>query len=1091
MNHKPKIPATELLGKFIIIDQSLRDFRGHHFEYDIAVAEAAASKGWRPMIVSHESFRRSLHPKGIKVYPIFRMAWDKYTGRGFRVAVGRLLKHLNPARYFYVARNSVVYLLVFTLRGRPGLIAFWERVKGDGRQVRWRCEAIKRLGPRIFESFKHVPFLRTLLSGVWTGCLSMFSLLSRRGLPEQSMLFARDLKKALVTVKADSKDTVFIHTSSVEELEGALLLLTVLKKSSLPTFHLLLRRDCYEDLTVHTHGLGLRACLKRFHASGLYPRHVRFYTDTDLLKAQYDKQSEIRFVTVPIPFRHELIDRHARDEGRAMTAARAKNIVYMGDARPEKGYQLLPDMVQALWPNYVEKGKVCFTFQSNFNVPGGEPGMFEARQRLQHFPSETVRLLTEPMPPAEYYRHLGEADVVIIPCLADRYAARSSGILAEALAAGKPVIVPANTWMAAQIDPSRGRTYKDLCGLPQAVTEILDDYDSFQRAARDYAAVWRQRHSPEAVVACLTEQLAEMRLAPEGRPVVQPAVLYIMDADAFINKTGSEQVAKNQLDYLRRCNYRVYGVLLMMDIMTVGFDARKGAVAVARNTEDLGFAGLWVLRYENRMSTFRSNIKTIRACKRNVYSLDRELNTRRGFPLPKTLREFIKNTPLDCVFVNYVPNIEIVKRLRVPKDVPVICEMHDIQAHQYAMYGKRDVDHEEFARECAMLDRCASVIATNQIEMRKLKPYVRHARVQYVPQIIRSEPCKYGAMAGCRDLAEVLSAGGSDLEFVDWSTADESGNTWQVRRLERRAKEIDTLFVSTNHAPNIQSFDWFFHQVFLPYLAEKHVNVVVAGNIHWRIPHNLHPQVFLAGRQDTLTVLYATARIVILPIRAGAGTSIKTLEAVAKNKPIVATSLAFRGIDYDPRRFPVFDDPKDFARQILNLLESAHRRAEVPRRLYRLLRPDKWQQQYDTTMNEAFRNAIGDKALSPASPARNASRRSRDLVEWTQDIGRFNRVMRDFAERVPPDQGLVAPIVSALSDHHSRKTFRELYQAFMVNRSAPILKTSWWIRDSLERNVKSPPSFDEFVSQLKALVPETEGRVRTEARLRHPPARPA
>ena len=63
-------------------------------------------------------------------------------------------------------------------------------------------------------------------------------------------------------------------------------------------------------------------------------------------------------------------------------------VVYLGDARNEKGYQHLPGMAHALWKDFIQPGRVEVTLQSNYNMPGGEGGIPQARLKLQRFPHE-------------------------------------------------------------------------------------------------------------------------------------------------------------------------------------------------------------------------------------------------------------------------------------------------------------------------------------------------------------------------------------------------------------------------------------------------------------------------------------------------------------------------------------------------------------------------------------------------------------------------------------------------------------------------------------------------------------------------------
>ncbi len=52
------------ITKLLIVDQSLRDLNGHHFEYDVSVAAAASQRGISAVIAAHKSCDRFLR-KGI------------------------------------------------------------------------------------------------------------------------------------------------------------------------------------------------------------------------------------------------------------------------------------------------------------------------------------------------------------------------------------------------------------------------------------------------------------------------------------------------------------------------------------------------------------------------------------------------------------------------------------------------------------------------------------------------------------------------------------------------------------------------------------------------------------------------------------------------------------------------------------------------------------------------------------------------------------------------------------------------------------------------------------------------------------------
>ena len=55
------------MKKFIVIDHSLCNLQGHHYECSLSVAEAAAREGYEPIIITNKIFPQSLKPDNIKV----------------------------------------------------------------------------------------------------------------------------------------------------------------------------------------------------------------------------------------------------------------------------------------------------------------------------------------------------------------------------------------------------------------------------------------------------------------------------------------------------------------------------------------------------------------------------------------------------------------------------------------------------------------------------------------------------------------------------------------------------------------------------------------------------------------------------------------------------------------------------------------------------------------------------------------------------------------------------------------------------------------------------------------------------------------
>jgi len=271
----------------------------------------------------------------------------------------------------------------------------------------------------------------------------------------------------------------------------------------LPFFHLLLRRDYKEPNMSAPLGRPLPSLLAEFAQYGLWPARAAFYTDSEALSEQYLALSAVTFVTAPIPFRHELVDRFRGSASHGPPL----NLASLGYTRREKGFQPLVRAVARLYETLGRKGRVHFTIQ--YWAPSAElHRVAGSYYRLRGLPASYVTIVSDPLTPEQYYELLGRADGVILPYVASAYRRRSSGPLCEALAAGKPVVVPAGTWMAAQVDERRAETFGHPDELADAIIRLVDRFDSLSQEPGRYAPVWRKLHSPAALVDCLLRTAA-------------------------------------------------------------------------------------------------------------------------------------------------------------------------------------------------------------------------------------------------------------------------------------------------------------------------------------------------------------------------------------------------------------------------------------------------------------------------------------------------------------------------------------------------------------------------------------------------------
>lgn len=261
-----------------------------------------------------------------------------------------------------------------------------------------------------------------------------------------------------------------------------------------PRTVLLFRRDLDEQGADAAIGARSGACLLRQALADLYAcpgrERIRLLTDSDNLTEEHCQSLRRRFQTAPIPVDPALFVSGERRANKVAT------LLYLGDARTEKGYLVLPSIAFAL-KEELSSGRVQLILQSNFNVPRGESGIAAARDFLSRLPNVTI--LRHAISEQQYNNYLLSSDLILLPYQVDRYVSRTSGILAEAICAGVPAIVPSGTWLAEQVRRyGAGVTYQALDPKEpaRAVFEALGSLEALRMRAEDRRSVYANFHRP-------------------------------------------------------------------------------------------------------------------------------------------------------------------------------------------------------------------------------------------------------------------------------------------------------------------------------------------------------------------------------------------------------------------------------------------------------------------------------------------------------------------------------------------------------------------------------------------------------------------
>lgn len=142
------------------------------------------------------------------------------------------------------------------------------------------------------------------------------------------------------------------------------------------------------------------------------------------------------------------------------------------------------------------------------------------------------------------------------------------------------------------------------------------------------------------------------------------------------------------------------------------------------------------------------------------------------------------------------------------------------------------------------------------------------------------------------------------------------------------------LFVGGfRHTPNVDGIRWFVHDV-VPRLRAAgkrfHLNIVGA-NPPIDVLRLAGPDIAVLGfvADDRLVQLYASADMVVAPLRYGAGVKGKVVEAMAHGVPVVTTPVGAQGLDDASSMLFVAADAEGLARAIIEAAHPAHARLKA------------------------------------------------------------------------------------------------------------------------------------------------------------------
>lgn len=428
------------MANFVLVDHSLKAVGGHHYEYAVHVLHAARQAGFDVVLATHKRFRGdgSLH-EDWQLRPVFRhdiycrhaFAWSRRSDRESRGGKNALC----PSNF--------------------GTRSRW----ADPRQ--WFA-----VGAEITKKFDRRWRLRC---------------------------FARSYGKLFRDIALTSDDHVFLPTLSEFDLLGLVQFLAKSPETQTARWHLQFHFKIFDGRATEydSQPERLDTLRKQFRdALALVPGHdFRFYCTTSQMAAQYNRLQVGEFHELPYAINPAL-----GATQRSNLPNGPLRVTCAGGVRREKGREQVAKIVRQLWHPYLDTGQLRFFVQADRRRFRRFWPNRAARWSAVRAPSQTrdasrpawerisplVRV-PHPLCSEEYLQFVRGAGIGMFLYDGRGYYARFSGVLAEMLAAGVPVIVPAGCWLSEQIAEPIGEHLDQL----RRTTPVVASYDAphFQEGA--------------------------------------------------------------------------------------------------------------------------------------------------------------------------------------------------------------------------------------------------------------------------------------------------------------------------------------------------------------------------------------------------------------------------------------------------------------------------------------------------------------------------------------------------------------------------------------------------------------------------------
>lgn len=349
------------------------------------------------------------------------------------------------------------------------------------------------------ETIASLPARRTFRFKIYSQLRRHNSASSLLALRRWSRRYKRDFTRAFRDLHAQPSDLMLLNTVNIAVLRGYASWLSAKAYNERPATVVALRLVAEQGLPGSLQGPILpqvsrwlyRRALDKLHKQ-LGPK-LLLATDTRLIGEDYERLigRDVAHIPLPIAVPQPVAPK--------LTSS-PPHLVFPSGAGPERGFQLLPDALAG-----AASSNTSFTATIRAAGPLARAPLIDRLEAM----APQVRLILGELDEGAFFSMLSDADAVLLPYDPQVFAKRSSQIIAQSAALGRPVIVMAGSFLEreCQLEGIVGVSAEAFTSkaLAAAIQRFCADRKRLTAAAWAACPAQRRRHTAAGFMDQLTE----------------------------------------------------------------------------------------------------------------------------------------------------------------------------------------------------------------------------------------------------------------------------------------------------------------------------------------------------------------------------------------------------------------------------------------------------------------------------------------------------------------------------------------------------------------------------------------------------------